>query len=446
MIPLTDSRTASRIAEETARELYRDLQRKSPRGEILIPSAGPYRSVFAWDTGWNYFWLKALDPKAARAQLLTLFRYQEEDGRISHEVMLEPRSAYRGIRRLQLYMLRHSFVDDSRSYFIDPPVYLWAALDAIYESQSEAKREENSFLLEAVLKKLEWIDRNRCLSELPYPFSHLPLLFHPLESGTDHASSFDAAYGGGLALYLDTFHLPRRLKKLNWELPALKHEELLFFDLTYLGFYLLSLRLLRFLKHAANRSRMLNGQALSALERWNDKSDLEDAFISRFFDSEAYAFRSFHCKRGRLKGGEVNPTFSSMIPLLLPSLDGSIRRQAIERHLLPGKTFYHGRIPDYNPKGADQAFLHKKLWRGSCSWMNMNYIHYRLLDLFAYREDAELLARKLPACVQQAGAREFYHSHSLSGGGCRGFSWNGLTLAMQRESRRSDDILSALFR
>lgn len=413
-----------------AQRILHDIDRTTPYGHITIPSAGTYRSVFAWDSGWVYFWLRELDPERARVELETMFHFQCPDGRMPHETMLEPMDSYRGLRRLQLWLLRHGFDADGRAYLIDPPSYLWAALDCVSADLTPEYRERNSVLVTSVVRVLRWLERNRTVAGLPDPFNQLPVLLHPLESGTDHSAGFDLAYGGAFRLYLDSFRSMSRLKKRGWNVDSCRDTEVLFFDLTFLGLYLHVLEHLQRLQNRGEARLALTPEAYEMLQGISVRPGLYDAFMDAFLNQDTLRFDSYYLRRGELKR-VANPTFSSMIPFILDHAPDDVARRAVTEHGVPGGTFFHAALPDYNQAGADRQFMHRKLWRGSCSWMNMNFLLYRMLKRNGFDDEAERMTGALTACVDREGSREFYHATSGKGGGCRGFAWNGLLLAMR---------------
>ncbi len=386
--------------------LYQVLKRETPFGPIIIPSDSDYCSVFAWDSGWNYFWLKKISQTVAKEELLTLFQTQTPDGRIPHETVYEQNQNYSLSRKIQLWFLKRTFEPDGRSLFIDPPVYLWAAADLLH-SNSSLSKEEKETIQNAIDKKLFWIQKNRTIASLPEPFCDLPILLHPLESGTDFSPAFDSIYGGLSSLFFNMIAIPLRMKPKDWNLngkiPA--NPRILLFDLTYISFYLLALE--------------KNGKHSEALAT---------EFLRSFFNPEQMAFDSFYLNSGKIRRVH-NPTFSALLPFLLNSSDDETAKKAIKRHCLPGGTFYKGKIPHYN--AVTQSTKSKHLWRGSCSWMNMNFCHWLLLKKYCFYEEAEMLAQNIKEYQKKGHLPEFFDAFTGHPRGNPMFSWNGLIDAME---------------
>jgi hypothetical protein len=446
---------------ERARRLARDLVEKldvsTPFGPVLLPSAGHYTGIFAWDSAWHYFFLRELDTERAVAELETLFATAEGDGRVPHETRFAGPAPGGLMRRLALLLLASSFDENDRSLFVDPPVYAWAAADAVERGLVSGPRAEK--LLARAAASLSWFRTHRTLAGLPYPYSELPLILHPLESGTDASPQFDEVYGGPARLAAAIVDLPRRLRRLGWNpegaltggIPAV-------FDITLISFYLLGVsalhRVARSLGGASARSAAGPGThapGLSGLPNPAEHSRLLDAFTNTFRDRASGLFRSAWLPGGRASapsrsehGLEVRPcrtlTLSGILPLLIPELAGSLESpraaDTIVRHLHPGGTFFAQALPRYTmpPSAPGREKLPRMLWRGPCSWMNMNYCAWLLLrggsSARPAADAAELLARRALEAVERAGPHEYLHADGHSGGGAYPFSWNGLLLPM----------------
>lgn len=387
--------------------LEKRLRRETPYGSVIIPSDGDYRSIFAWDSGWNALWLEKLEPGKGITELTTLFRTQREDGRIPHETPWGRSASYGLKRRLQLSLLKASFAPDGTSHFIDPPVYLWLAREYLNGKRGRALEPGERLLFEgSVTAKLNWLQTHRTLPDLPEPLNRLPLLLHPLESGTDMAPVFDVIYRGLPGLLAALALLPFRLPEEGWSLksPWPKTRIPLLLDPTYLSFYLLTLQ---------------EGNELPA--------GLLEGYRAHLYNEDWKGFDTGFYRRGRLRRAP-NRTFSSLLPFLL-DIDDDAASASIARHALPGGTFFRGKLPSYNPASCRSSS--RFLWRGSCSWMNMNYCHLLLLKKYGFRQAASELARRLRDSYRQAGLSsgacpEYREAFTLAPGGAAPFSWNGL--------------------
>ncbi|MBN1531760.1 MAG: hypothetical protein JXA20_03775 [Spirochaetes bacterium] len=390
--------------------LCRELDAPVPEGRILLPSRGIYRSIFAWDSGWHYHWLRYLDEERALDELTGLFATQYGSGKIPHETPLAGQGEYPLSRRIVLSLLRNGFDERGNSCFIDPPVYLVAALDAV---ESDLPRAMKEGFMSDVDAKLSWIRGMRMPSWMPSPWNRLPVILHPLESGTDFSPSFDEVWGRPPLLQARSLTLLKRIKKYGWSLSQDEPPDFpLVYDLTFVTFYLQALR------------RRDPGSP--------ESGDLLGEFFDATFDRDSLLFRQYWLLRDVRYRTETT-TFSSMLPCILyDSGEESLWcRRAVERHLLPGGTFWKGVLPSFNPERRSRSSPF--LWRGSCSWMNMNYMHFRLLRRHGFHGAACDLFQRLEHCLGLRGPWEYFDAFRLRGGGASCFSWNGLILAMERE-------------
>ena len=333
----------ARVLAESLREA---LEIATPAGPVLIPAPGPYRSVFAWDSGWHYFWLKRLDPGRARAELASLLACAEPDGRIPHEKPLLGQAGYGLVRRLQLRLLEGSFAPSGASWFIDPPIYLVAAADALADASGGTATAtglpgaRNTALADIEARAraaLGWIGENRLAAFLPPPWNRLPALLHPLESGTDFSPAFDAVWGRPPLLQLRSLAILPRLAREGWSLAGAGSFPLpLLFDPCYLAFWL------------GARRALLPGQ---------ETEDLVEAYWQAAFDPASGLFRQFAVLSGSAPRSRGAATFSSLLPLLLHTRGPHAEeaRCAIERNALPGGPFWQGELPGFNPGRGGRA-------------------------------------------------------------------------------------------
>jgi hypothetical protein len=415
-----------------------------------MPSAGVYRSVFAWDSGWHYFWLKELDPARAEEELLSLCSCADSEGRLPHETPLPGPKEYSLIRRTQLALLKRSFASTGASWFIDPPSYLVAAADYLgaagagpsasgsrWAGKGEAiagkgeaiagkgeaiagngeasagKGEAFAKVRDGALAALAWIEGNRRASFIDPAYGRFPALLHNLESGTDYSPSFDSVWGRPPFIQLrSVLNLPE-LERMGYSLKGATGCRLpLLFDPCFLALWL------------GSRRFLLPGR---------ESEDLVEDFWRAFYDPEAGLFRQRAWLPGR--GIEVSKaaTFSSLLPFLLfvEGRHGEEAKAGFARNGLPGRAFWEAELPSFNPgRGKPE----KSLWRGACSWMNMLFCHASLLSAFGYDAERELLVSRVEGRLSSGPAWEFLDPAKLGGGGASPFSWNGLLLCMRNNA------------
>jgi len=438
--------SAAAFARSLAESLRETLEVETPAGPVLIPATGPYRSVFAWDSGWHYFWLKHLDPRRARAEIASLLACAEADGRIPHERPLPGQGGYGPVRRLQLALLSRSFAPSGASWFIDPPIYLIAAADVLAGADAgcvsvdgatapgpTARARPETTLCDIKMRAeaaLGWTEANRLAAFLPSPWNRLPALLHPLESGTDFSPAFDAVWGRPPLLQLRSLAVLPRLAREGWSLAGAGSSALpLLFDPCYLAFWL------------GARRAFLPGP---------ETEDLVEAYWQAAFEPATGLFRQFSALPGSAPQPLGATTFSCLLPFLLymEGRHADEARCAIEYNAMPGGPFWEGELPGFNPALRGQASS-SSLWRGACSWANMNYCHWSLLGLAGFATEADLLFDRMSRRLASGPAWEYLDpgfgptadpcrqgpgdarsGKWRRGGGAEPFSWNGLLLAM----------------
>jgi hypothetical protein len=158
-------------------EMFRRHRVEAFGGAFHVPSAREYGCLFAWDSGYHALALQHIDRTAALEELHTLYRANTtEEGLLAHERPL-PSSERRTATVTSWF--GPIYRSDGRSYLIDPPVASYAAARLGTEA-------EDSNLLDAAEKQLDAVERTRTLAQ-----GALPVILHPLESGTDASPLFD---------------------------------------------------------------------------------------------------------------------------------------------------------------------------------------------------------------------------------------------------------------
>ena len=483
---------------ELVHGLAAGLETETPYGPVLVPSAGFYTGIFAWDSAWHYFVLKEIDASRAVAEVQTLLATADSDGRVPHETRFDPEESHAPGRRLQLALLGNTYAPDGRSHFIDPPVHAWAAADAVTSGAAAGRAAAD--LLIAAARSLDALARTRTLGDLPYPYSHLPVILHPLESGTDGSPQFDEIYGGTLGTVRAMVRLGRRLGRLGWDPAAARAAGIpVIFDITVVAFYLVGLVAVR--AAAVSLPREDAATVREALPAIDGIDELVASTLEAFRQEEHGLFTTRWIGTSRWIGtrrwigsaGDAaairtcrTPTLSGVLPLLVGLVgdgDAASNRvppggrgaaewwpagvpepgDLVARHLAPGGTFRKDHLPRYTmppvaagrrggrgvtegrrgesrategrrtgSSGERREPVARLLWRGPCSWMNMNYCVWGHLPQYGREEDAAELARRAAATVARLGPYEYFHADGSEGGGAHPFSWNGLVLPMVR--------------
>ena len=123
-------------------------------------------------------------------------------------------------------------------------------------------------------------------------------------------------------------------------------------------------------------------------------------------------------------------TFTSLMPLLLRTIDKKTADDLVENHLLNPKEFW---LPYPVPSVAKSEPSFKPgigpLWRGP-TWINANWFIVLGLLQHGYHQVAQEIVEKSCALVQKAGFREYYNPLTGEGYGAQDFGWSTLVIDM----------------
>ena len=410
--------------ERRCRELF-DLQRKSAfDGVFCVPSLDVHPGLFAWHGGHHALALRHLDPELALAELRTLYRANGvEGGSLARERPLPDAGDH--VRR-QVERLGPIYREDGRSWLIAPPVAAFAAARLAVQVGADARD-----LLERATEHLDaiWAER------LP-PDTALPVILHPLESGTDGSPLFDAMIESTSfdAWCAEVASLTRSAVACGFEpARALRAgHPFVVEDPVFCGWFLLALE-----------------ETLEAWKRFGDERTalklrircemIVEAIVERLWWDEQEIYAGLD--RGRGKPLQV-VTAGGLIPAASRSLmEEGTGRRAVERHARPAGTPLWGpRGVSFNPVNPHQSFEADGVpWRGNAvSGASQYWVHLALVR--AQRpHDARIAREQLETLVAEQGFREFYDAVSGEGHGAgaeAGFT--GPTLALEMAANERD--------
>jgi len=82
----------------------------------------------------------------------------------------------------------------------------------------------------------------------------------------------------------------------------------------------------------------------------------------------------------------------------------------------------------------DPPTLHRAhLWRGSCIWINMNWMVARSARVYGRQDIAREITRRTALMIDRHGFREYYRPRTGKGVGAMNFTWPALVLPMIEE-------------
>lgn len=390
---------------DTVRELFAGLRVHAFGGVFHVPARDTYPALFAWDSAYHALALAPLEPGLAAAELRTLFASNRlPDGLLAHERSLPTAEA----QERQAYFtdrLGPLWGDGDRSFLIDPPAPVYAAAHVA------------PGLADQGVAVLDAIDARRAVGLRPGGEDAVPLLLHPLESGTDASPLYAGLLPGkpGLAWHERVRIVTVSAARHGWSARAALDGDhpLVVADPAMLGWYVLA----REATGGGDRARAVAAWAMDHL--WGDDC---------FGGWDAVAGRPL-----------AVPTAAAALLASCDSVPLDAAERFVDRWLTPGSGFWGPCGISFNPLDPDLRLDGgHELWAGNDVWGAAMYWAFLALR----RVGAEGLARRvvdqLDALVDRHGFREYYDAFTGEPGGAGadgGFSWPALGHAMRVELR-----------
>lgn len=407
---------------KNTRELFDQNKAKFGDYQYTRPSSQTYQSQFAWDSGFHSIAAKYFNKKLAKEELLSLFSFQQINGRIPHEIIMPNHKKQPIHRSLVHFFLRHSF-NKNLSYFIDPPCYVYAAWD-VYQSTLDKK------FLQQIYPKL-----SKLLDYLAIRDAFgdgMVSIVHPLESGTDDSPAFDQYYNENTRWFdpLRRFQKSVRLVKVNaknhWNFTLIKKEgDFLFEDLLFNVFYLKAMECLSLMAGKlgkADEEKEWQTKYKKQLKRfekvyWDEDKGL---FLPRFNPSSPTYDQAV--------------TLSCVSPIFLNQLDKNKIDKMVQTYITHPDHFWTPFKLSFNSiKNHSDCYWNinqRLLWRGPVVWINMNWLITLGLINYGYLKQAKKITRETVQIIQKNGFYEYYDAISGKGKGAPNFTWGALVLDM----------------
>lgn len=388
-----------------------------------MPNANHYPSLFAWDSAFNAVTMIRIDPDKAARELETLFSQVAADGRMPHEVLLNNRLTNAGmLRNIMRWALRWDYDSNTASHLVDPPVYVTAA-EMVFEKTGD----------------LEWLGRiwkkiSVCLDYLiddrDLFGDGLVTIFHPWEAGTDLSPQFHEALGidpatmrGRVRSVFHVLRLHRFCSSLAWDPQALaKANRFVFEDLT------MNCIMIRALGSASRLAAAI-GDRMGASRYASRQAKMGDALERICWDErEGCYFPRWDMEEPRLQRIK---TAACLLPLFAGTSPPERIERVVSEHLTNPDRFWRRYLLPFNP--ADElarsaAWVNKRLWAGSCIWMNFNWMLTVGLLEYGYAEEARQITLSTVRMIEREGFWEYYDSETGKGQRLSGFTWPGLAL------------------
>jgi hypothetical protein len=399
-------------------DMFRRHRVEAFGGAFHVPAAREYGCLFAWDSGYHALALRHIDRAAAHEELRALYAANTtEEGLLAHERPL-PGSDERTKRVTSWF--GPIYRQDGLSYLIDPPVAAYAAARLSDGAQDAA-------LLDAAEKHLGAVERTRTLED-----SALPVILHPLESGTDASPLFDSFVDPSSRRALAASHraLAEKLAATGWSAgDALGGgHPFIFADPTFCGWHLLALE-------ALADARRARGEKVRALQLEARARALSEAMIAQLWSEELKLFAGFDC----MAGARVEvATLSGIVAAASRAMrEAGIAAKVASHHLDPARSRFCGsKGISFNPLDGRELGPKALLWRGDCVWGATQYWAHLVLSRLGHFREASAARLQMEALIAREGFREYYDANTGKGCGAGesdGFTWPALVLEMVAE-------------
>jgi hypothetical protein len=417
MLSTTASTRVRRMTDEV-RSLY---SRNRQRGvaswcgleyDFVCPSMGTYPFQWFWDSCFHAIVLSQFDAERAQTEIRSLLANAQTDGFVAH-VTFWQRERFEDLLSTYAIAYRTPYLSDC----IQPPVLAEAVAAAARGPYGDAFLAE---VLPRVRLYYDWLDKVRDPDG-----DGLIATLQPDESGLDHTPKYDR-YLGISAPELGEFNAAWERVAGPYAERGRVHETMFSLD----GFVVEDVLVntiyaenQRVLAELSRRAGDLRGA--DDLDRRAEKTSA--ALVSKCYDASAGLF--FDLAGLREEPLRVN-TISSLMPILLPGLPGSIV-DALAEHL-GDPNEYAAPFPVPSVAMNETSYLPptagtRLVWRGP-SWMNTNWYIARGLRRHGRVDMARIIEDGSAALVERSGFREFYDATTGQGFGAEDFSWTGLAL------------------
>ncbi len=409
-----------------------------PGGAFTLPSGNLYPHQWNWDAGFIAIGISHYDTDQAIRELRRLFSGQWRNGMLPH-IVFNPDGLGGYFPEPDFWQTELSPDapgDVLTSGITMPPIHAYAALQ-IYENAGRKDR---------VGPFLEWIyprlqDLHRFFYRERNPESNgLACIIHPWESGMDNSPSWDETMNH---IDLDTVQLPAYQRKDTGHVDSSMRPTDRYYDFFV---YLMEL----FKRHNYDQNAILkecpfqvydplfnsilcaSNESLASLaamlgdrdgeqeaREWHEQTS--KAISGHLFHEEHHLFDAYDLVGRRHL--EID-TVSGFMPLF----GGGAKKEQVDvlySHL-NSKSFcalHQGNcftVPSFDTQ--KEGFKRENYWRGPV-WINMNWMLYKGLRRYGFRQKADSLAKNILELPMRSGFHEYFDSFDGRGYGSRDFSW-----------------------
>ncbi len=366
---------------EAAKALLRQNHRTVAGYTFTIPSPYEYRHQWLWDSCFHAIVLRHFDTAAAEKELISLMASQHKSGMVPHE------------SKYTLFGTELPYT----SRITQPPLIARAVLDVYSKSRNK------KFLMD-IFPRLQlyqsWLEEKREVSDVLK-------VIDSNESGEDNSVLWD-----------DEFTIPTHMTYLRWlttYVPFVPQKAAIK-SVKSTVIYVDALHCM------AEMAKTLGMKEYSSY--YKEKSEAVAAAMAAVFKLKDGLYYSRTNKNRPI----LYKTNSLFAPMFAGIVTKSEAKKLVEEHLLNEKEFWtEFAIPTVAI--SEPKFSAKGYWRGPM-WVNINWMLYRGLLRYGFKDVARQLLQKTIAAVKKSGFREYYNPLTGEGLGARQFGWSTLVADM----------------
>jgi glycogen debranching enzyme len=367
------------------------------------PAPSRYEHQWLWDSCFHAIIYRHFDAAMARDELLSVIAYQVSTGKDAG--MLPHMTYWRGGGA-------SLWGEDGYSIITQPPLVAVAAQLVYEKTQDIALLSE---LYSPLCLYHLWFERRRDPDQ-----DHLASLIHPWESGWDSSPRWDAAMQLGANPTDDAAREARKnlvTQLIQHECDAVALRDAGLFYVEVADFNAIRAADLESLAWIAAQL-----QKPDDAQKWRQKAaSIQQAIQSRMIhDGQVYDLA------GR---DEQRIAVASASEFVVLFGGGATPEQAQQLVARLEMAHFQPKYPVPTTPTDAPIFDGNRYWRGNV-WVNVNWLIWKGLLRYGYTAQAQQLAQKTLALVEQHGFHEYFNPHTGAGFGSFPHSWTGIVLDM----------------
>ena len=170
--------------------------------------------------------------------------------------------------------------------------------------------------------------------------------------------------------------------------------------------------------------------------RWRQKAGEMAAAMETHLWNETAGFFYPRYDVNRPKLG-TRKSLTGLVPLMTGLICEDKAFRVINDHLLSPEHFWARWLVPFNSVSEMNkepwTLQRTHLWRGSCIWINMNWMTAAAAQAYGREDTAREITRRTALMIDREGFREYYRPRTGRGVGADHFTWPALVLPMMEE-------------